>query len=166
MTELKSLYEPIEPFDTGRLKVSPIHELYYEQCGNPNGKPVVFLHGGPGGGITPDYRRYFDPQIYRDRVVRSARFREEHAAREYRRQHYLAIWWQTSSVCVNTCGSNVGRCSAAHGAARSRLLTLRLIRTRHRARVARHLSLSSAGDPMVLSARRERDFSPTCGKSI
>ena len=62
---MKTLYEPIEPFETGRLKVSPIHELYYEHCGNPNGKPVVFLHGGPGGGITPDYRRYFDPQIYR-----------------------------------------------------------------------------------------------------
>ena len=65
MTELKSLYAPIEPYNAGRLKVSPIHELYYEQCGNPNGKPVVFLHGGPGGGLSPDYRRYFDPQIYR-----------------------------------------------------------------------------------------------------
>ena len=65
MTELRTLYDPIEPFDTGRLKVSPIHELYYEQCGNPQGKPVVFLHGGPGGGVSPDYRRYFDPKIYR-----------------------------------------------------------------------------------------------------
>jgi proline iminopeptidase len=62
---LKTLYDPIEPYDTGRLRVSPIHELYYEQCGNPNGKPVVFLHGGPGGGISPDYRRYFDPKVYR-----------------------------------------------------------------------------------------------------
>ena len=65
MSELKTLYDPIEPFDTGRLKVSPIHEIYYEQCGNPQGKPVVFLHGGPGGGISSDYRRYFDPKIYR-----------------------------------------------------------------------------------------------------
>ena len=65
MTQLRSLYDPIEPFDTGRLKVSPLHELYYEQCGNPQGKPVVFLHGGPGGGISSDYRRYFDPQVYR-----------------------------------------------------------------------------------------------------
>ncbi len=65
MTVLKTLYPEIEPFDTGRLKVSPIHELYYEQCGNPNGKPVVFLHGGPGGGVSADYRRYFDPEIYR-----------------------------------------------------------------------------------------------------
>ena len=65
MTELKTLYDPIEPFNTGRLKVSDVHEIYYEQCGNPNGKPAVFLHGGPGGGISSDYRRYFDPNIYR-----------------------------------------------------------------------------------------------------
>lgn len=65
MTELRTLYNPIEPFDSGRLQVSPIHELYYEQCGNPQGKPAVFLHGGPGGGISPDYRRYFDPEVYR-----------------------------------------------------------------------------------------------------
>ena len=65
MTGLKSLYDPIEPYDSGRLKVSPVHELYYEQCGNPQGKPVVFLHGGPGGGVSPDYRRYFNPAIYR-----------------------------------------------------------------------------------------------------
>jgi proline iminopeptidase len=65
MSALKTLYPAIEPFDTGRLKVSPVHELYYEQCGNPNGKPAVFLHGGPGGGISGDYRRYFDPAVYR-----------------------------------------------------------------------------------------------------
>jgi proline iminopeptidase len=51
MPEPRTLYDPIEPFDTGRLKVSPIHELYYEQCGNPNGKPVVVVDGGPGGGL-------------------------------------------------------------------------------------------------------------------
>jgi proline iminopeptidase len=62
---MKTLYPAINPFDTGRLKVSPIHELYYEQVGNPNGKPAVFLHGGPGGGLTLDYRRYFDPAVYR-----------------------------------------------------------------------------------------------------
>jgi len=62
---MKTLYPAIEPFDTGRLKVSAVHELYYEQCGNPSGKPAVFLHGGPGGGVSPDYRRYFDPEIYR-----------------------------------------------------------------------------------------------------
>lgn len=62
---MKTLYDPIEPFDRGRLPVSPVHTLYYEQCGNPEGQPVVFLHGGPGGGIVTDYRRYFDPEAYR-----------------------------------------------------------------------------------------------------
>jgi len=63
--ELRTLYDPIEPYDIGFLKVSDVHQLYYEQCGNPNGKPVVFLHGGPGAGLTPDYRRFFDPEAYR-----------------------------------------------------------------------------------------------------
>lgn len=62
---MKTLYPDIEPFDTGRLQVSPNHELYYEQCGNLQGRPAVFLHGGPGGGISTDYRRYFDPEVYR-----------------------------------------------------------------------------------------------------
>ncbi|XP_055357045.1 probable proline iminopeptidase [Paramacrobiotus metropolitanus] len=61
----KELYPDIEPYDKGFLKVSDIHELYYEQSGNPNGNPVVFLHGGPGGGTSPRDRRYFDPQAYR-----------------------------------------------------------------------------------------------------
>ena len=58
-------YPPIEPFHTGRLKVSDLHEIYYEQVGNPNGYPIVFLHGGPGGGISEDHRRFFDPTYYR-----------------------------------------------------------------------------------------------------
>jgi proline iminopeptidase len=62
---MKNLYPPIEPFATGRLQVSPIHELYYEQCGNPGGQAVVFLHGGPGAGLVPEYRQFFDPEAYR-----------------------------------------------------------------------------------------------------
>ncbi len=61
----RPLYPEIEPYKTGRLKVSPVHELYWEESGNPNGKPVVFLHGGPGGGTEPKHRRYFDPAAYR-----------------------------------------------------------------------------------------------------
>jgi proline iminopeptidase len=61
----RSLYPEIEPFDSGMLKVSELHTLYYEQCGNPNGKPVVFLHGGPGGGTNAKCRRFFDPAVYR-----------------------------------------------------------------------------------------------------
>jgi proline iminopeptidase len=62
---LRSLYPEIEPFDSGFLSVSPLHTLYYEQSGNPHGKPVVFLHGGPGGGTNPKCRRFFDPAVYR-----------------------------------------------------------------------------------------------------
>lgn len=58
------LYPHIEPFQKGRLKVSELHELYYEQVGNPKGVPVVFLHGGPGGGVNETYRRFFDPKHY------------------------------------------------------------------------------------------------------
>src|SRR3712207_3503905 len=62
---MRELYPPIEPFDTGRLQVSPVHNIYYEQAGDPAGQPAVFLHGGPGGGLVPEYRRYFDPAAYR-----------------------------------------------------------------------------------------------------
>ena len=59
------LYPEIEPYDRGKLRVSEMHEVYYEQSGNPAGKPVVFLHGGPGGGTEPRHRRFFDPAAYR-----------------------------------------------------------------------------------------------------
>jgi proline iminopeptidase len=64
MTERRSLYPTIEPYATGMLPVGDGHELYWEKCGNPEGKPVVFLHGGPGGGASPDHRRQFDPARY------------------------------------------------------------------------------------------------------
>lgn len=63
--ELRSLYPPVEPYRSGRLVVGDGHELHYEECGNPEGKPAVFLHGGPGGGVRPHYRRYFDPEAWR-----------------------------------------------------------------------------------------------------
>lgn len=64
MSELRRLFPRIEPFKTGWLKVSDIHTLYYEEVGNPAGIPVVFLHGGPGVGAQPIYRRYFDPERF------------------------------------------------------------------------------------------------------
>ncbi|MEW1848042.1 prolyl aminopeptidase, partial [Nonomuraea angiospora] len=62
---LKEFYPPIEPYDSGLLDVGDGNEIYWETCGNPAGKPVVFLHGGPGGGILPAFRRFFDPAAYR-----------------------------------------------------------------------------------------------------
>ena len=61
----RTLYPPIEPYATGMLDVSDGHRLYWELCGNPEGKPVVFLHGGPGGGSSPDHRRQFNPDKYK-----------------------------------------------------------------------------------------------------
>jgi len=62
---MRDLYPPIEPYQSGMLPVSELHQLYYEQSGNPNGKPVVVLHGGPGGGSVPFYRQFFNPEQYR-----------------------------------------------------------------------------------------------------
>jgi proline iminopeptidase len=61
----RGLYPPVAPFNSGFLQVSDIHELYFEECGNPAGKPVVFLHGGPGAGSNAAVRRFFDPARYR-----------------------------------------------------------------------------------------------------
>ena len=59
------LYPLQKPYTSGLLKVSKLHALYYEEVGKPRGNPVIFLHGGPGVGIHPDYRRFFDPKFYR-----------------------------------------------------------------------------------------------------
>jgi proline iminopeptidase len=60
----RTLYPSIEPFETGRLDVGDGHSLYWERCGTRGAKPVVFLHGGPGAGCSPDHRRQFDPARY------------------------------------------------------------------------------------------------------
>jgi proline iminopeptidase len=62
---LRSPYPEIAPFETGRLRVDDLHELHFEQYGNPAGKPAVFVHGGPGGGTTPAQARFWDPSRYR-----------------------------------------------------------------------------------------------------
>jgi proline iminopeptidase len=65
MNQRRTYYPAIEPYKTGTLPVSGGHALYFEESGNPKGKPVVFLHGGPGGGTEPKQRRFFDPTAYR-----------------------------------------------------------------------------------------------------
>ena len=62
---MRVLYPPHEPYRTGTLPVSSLHTLHYEEVGTPQGRPAVFLHGGPGGGIDEDYCRYFDPARWR-----------------------------------------------------------------------------------------------------
>jgi proline iminopeptidase len=65
VSESTGLFPEIEPHRTDRLRVDGTHQIYWEESGNPEGKPVVFLHGGPGGGTEPKHRRFFDPDKYR-----------------------------------------------------------------------------------------------------
>jgi proline iminopeptidase len=65
MTEMRQLYPPVDVRRSGMLRVSNVHEIYWEESGNPQGKPVVFLHGGPGGGTDARMRQFFDPTRYR-----------------------------------------------------------------------------------------------------
>ena len=62
---MEGLFPEIEPYDSGQLRVDALHSVYYEQCGNPSGKPAIFVHGGPGGGCSPVHRRFWDPSVYR-----------------------------------------------------------------------------------------------------
>ena len=65
----KFLYPEIEPYNVGSLAVSDLHTIVYEEVGNPEGRPALFVHGGPGVGISPNYRRFFDPEYYRTVLV-------------------------------------------------------------------------------------------------
>lgn len=62
---MRTLYPPLEPTKTGMIQVDAEHSVYWEECGNPNGKPVIFLHGGPGSGCSAYHRQFFDPSRYR-----------------------------------------------------------------------------------------------------
>jgi proline iminopeptidase len=62
---MRTLYPETEPYDSGHLDVGDGQQIYWETSGNPNGKPAVFLHGGPGGGTAPFNRQFFDPKAYR-----------------------------------------------------------------------------------------------------
>ncbi|MHB9878396.1 prolyl aminopeptidase [Pacificimonas sp. ICDLI1SI03] len=64
MSDLRTFYPPIEPYDAGMLDVGDGHSVYYERSGTRGAKPVVFLHGGPGGGFAPTHRQLFDPALY------------------------------------------------------------------------------------------------------
>lgn len=64
MTQLRTPYPPIDPYETGSVDVGDGHTVYFERCGTPGAKPAVFLHGGPGGGISPKHRQLFDPTRY------------------------------------------------------------------------------------------------------
>lgn len=62
---MRARYPQLEPNQSGHLAVSNLHSIYWEECGNPRGKPILFLHGGPGSGLEPSHRTFFDPKVYR-----------------------------------------------------------------------------------------------------
>ncbi len=115
----RTLYPEIEPYRTGILRVSDLHEIYFEESGNPQGKPVVFVHGGPGGGTEPQQRRFFDPSAYHIVLFdqRGCGKSKPHAClTDNTTWHLVADMEQIREHLV----SSGGRCSAARGAARLR----------------------------------------------
>ena len=94
-------YPAIRPYNSGYLRVSPVHEIYYEESGNPKGKPVVFLHGGPGGGTDPKMRRFFDPKRYRIVLFDQRGCGKSRPTRQPGRQHHLAPGRPTSRPCAS-----------------------------------------------------------------
>ena len=113
-------YPPIEPYDSGLLDVGDGHRVYWETCGNPDGKPAVFLHGGPGGGCSPGHRQMFDPAALPRRAVRPAQLRAQPAARRRSRHRPRAptppsTSSPTSSGCASTWASSAGWSGAARG---------------------------------------------------
>ena len=104
MATRRTFYPEIEPYQTGFLQVSGEHWIYYEESGNPAGKPVVFLHGGPGGGTSPKQRRFFDPDALPDRALRSAGLRHEPARTLRSATTPPGTWSRTSSACAKQLG--------------------------------------------------------------
>ena len=149
------LYPPIEPYRTGMLKVSDVHELYFEESGNPKGKPVVFLHGGPGGGTDPKLRRFFHPDKYRIVRLRPARLRQVARRTRASRRTRRGTSSPTSRSCART--SAIDRWQVFGGSlgldARARLRR-EAPGPRDRARPARHLPAAQEGDRLVLPGGR------------
>ena len=117
----RTLYPEIEPYETGMLDVGDGHRLYWELCGNPDGKPVVFLHGGPGGGSSPDHRRQFNPDKYKILVFDQRGCGKSTPYASLDAQHDLGPGRRHREAARRRSRrSTSGRCSAAAGARPSR----------------------------------------------
>ena len=113
------LYPPVRPFNRGYLRVSDVHELYFEECGNPRGKPVVFLHGGPAAAPSQD-AALLRPAAYRIVLFDQRGCGKSRPHAEPASTTPPGIWSRTWSGCASTWASSAGRSSAAPGARRSR----------------------------------------------
>ena len=109
------LFPAIEPYRTAFLPVSARHNLYYEEVGNPRGVPIVFLHGGPGSGLFPDYRRFCDPSHYRvvlfDQRGSGRSMRKEGGAVGFDRGKELALGHYLATTSISTAAPS-GRAAA------------------------------------------------------
>ena len=159
----RGLYPPVEPRSHGHLAVGNGHEIYWEECGNPAGKPAVFLHGGPGAGCDTRARRFFDPARYRIVLFdqRGCGRSRPHASLEHNttwdlvadmerlREHLGIQRWQ---VFGGSWGSTL---ALAYAEAHPARVT--------RARAARHLPAAQERARLVLPAGRERAVSGSLG---
>ena len=157
-TPLRSdLFPEISPYASGMLAVDGRHTIYWEQSGNPDGVPVVFLHGGPGAGSAPVHRRLLRSAILPHRRVRPARLRPLDAARRAARQHHRPSRRRHGEAARPSRHPAAGCCSAARGAARWRWPMADPSRARHRLHPARHLPRRAHGDRLV-PPRHARDL--------
>ena len=162
----RELYPALEPYRHGYLRVSDIHEIYYEECGNPAGKPAVFLHGGPGAGSDKRARQFFDPRHYRIVVFDQrgcGRSRPSASLIENTTWHLVADIERLRKHLEHRALAGVRRFMGQHPGARLRGSASG---ARQRNRVARHIPAALCGDPLVLPARRLGNISRMPGKLI
>lgn len=128
---LRTFYPPLEPYETGMLDVGDGHSIYYERCGTKGAKPAVFLHGGPGGGISPNHRRLFDPALYDVLLFDCSTSAGAGTPRPMPTSTPIrpGIWSKISNAYGHFTKPNNGWCLAEAGARRSRSLMPKRIPT-------------------------------------
>ena len=151
----RTLYPELDPYEIGRLAVGDGHELYWEQNGRPDGRPVVFLHGGPGRRRPARPATLPRPHGLPDRPLRPARLRPKHAVRVARGEHDLGPRRRHRAAPRAARDRPLAGLRRLVGLARSRSRTPRPHPERgHRARAARHLHAPPVGAPLVLPGGR------------
>ena len=163
---MRTFYDPIEPYDVGRLPVSPLHTLYYEQSGNPGGQAGGLPARRAGRRHDAGLPTLLRPRGLPHRALRPARLRARARPTPAWRRTRPGIWSPTSSACGRTSASSAGSSSAARGAARWRSPTPRRTPSAVSALVLRGIFLCrQRGDRLVLPGAAPTPSSPTSGRS-
>ncbi len=156
MTTAGALYPPIQPYRRGRLQVSALHNLYFEESGNPRGKPVVFLHGGPGGGTSPAMRRFFNPRRYRIVLFDQRGCGKSRPARLFGREHHLGPGRRYRAAARAFADPPLAGVRRLVGIDAGAGLRAESPAARHGARAARDLPAATLGARLVLPGRAGR----------